>query len=101
MKRTYLPADEAMVDKKRQEFLQAHCYRGQPTGNNSSSGDHQWAENFSPRSSVEPVKNCTRIMKNVQQEIIQILTSVLLQTQNIVQTESGAPWNAGGNNSIL
>lgn len=104
MKRTYLPVEEAMVDKKRKAFLQAHCCQAPSTDSNSGScdpGDKQWAEKFNPRSSVEPVKNCTLVRKDIQDEIVQELTYVLLQTQNIVQSEKGEPWNAGGDSLVF
>lgn len=98
MKRTYLPAEEAAFDKKRKEFLQAHCCQAPSTDNNSRScdtGNGQWAEKFTPRCSVEPVKNCTLVKRDAQEEIVLKLTSFLLQTQNTVQSEKG-PWNRGG-----
>ena len=95
MKRTYLPAEEAVVDKKRKEFLQAHCHQT-PSSGSCDAGDERWAEKFSPRSSVEPVKNCTLVKKDIQEEIVQKLTSILLQTQNFVDSEKGRAWNAGG-----
>ena len=98
MKRTYHPAEEAAVDKKRKEFLQARCHRTQSSDNSGScdAGNECWAEKFSPRSSVEPVKNCTLVKKDIQEEIVYKLTSILLQTQNFVDSEKGELWNAGG-----
>ena len=98
MKRTYLPAEEATVDKKRKEFLQAHCHQTHSSDNSGphDTGDERWAEKFSPRSSVEPVKNCTLVKKDIQEEIVHNLTCVLLQTQNFVDSEKGGLWNAGG-----
>lgn len=104
MKRTYRPAEEAVVDKKRKEFLQARCRQVPSTDNNSGTHnprDEQWAEKFSPRCSIEPVKNCTLVKKDIQKEIVQKLTNVLLQTENIVQSENGEPWNVGGDNLLF
>lgn len=100
MKRTYLPAEEATVDKKRKEFLQARCHQAHCSGNSKShdTGDERWAEKFIPRSSVEPVKNCTLVKKDIQEEIVHNLTCVLLQTQNFVDSEKGGLWNTGGDN---
>ncbi|XP_065890445.1 probable tRNA (uracil-O(2)-)-methyltransferase isoform X2 [Dysidea avara] len=99
MKRSYSPAEEAVVDKKRKEFLQEHC---RPTEKNCSHSNEQevveakqWAAQFNPRASVEPVKNCTQIKKDVQEYIVQKLTSTLLETVNMVPSELG-PWNVGG-----
>ena len=104
MKRTYPPAEEAVVDKKRKEFLLAHCKQKQSPDNCSRSCDavdKRWAEEFCPRQPVEPVKNCTLVKKDIQKEIVQKLTSVLLQTQNLVETEMGQPWNAGGDSQMF
>ena len=104
MKRTYLPAEEAAVDEKRRQFLQARCHQEQSSDSNGRScdpGNEHWADKFTPRPSVEPVKNCTLVKKDIQEEIVQKLTSVLLQTQNFVESEKGAPWNAGGDYLLL
>ena len=100
MKRTYLPAEEESIDKKRKAFLQAHCSQI-PCTSSHDPGGVQWAGKFSPRSSVEPVKNCTLVKKDIQEEIVQKLTSILLQTQNVVQSEKGEPWNLGGDNLVF
>lgn len=100
IKRTYLPSEETVVDKRRREFLQAHCCQTPSNSGSHDAWDKQWAKKFIPRPSVEPVKNCTLVKKDIQEEIVQKLTSTLLQTQNIVQSEKG-PWNAGGNDFVL
>lgn len=99
-----MPAEEESVDKKRKVFLQAHCSQVPSTDSSTGShdpGDVKWASKFSPRSSVEPVKNCTLVKKDIREEIVHKLTSILLQTQNTVQSEKGEPWNLGGGNLVF
>jgi len=99
MKRSYSPAEEAVVDRKRKEFLQDHCRPKENdcshTNGQESVEAKQWAAQFNPRASVEPVKNCTQVKKDVQEHIVQKLTSTLLGTINMVSSECG-PWNIGG-----
>ena len=93
-----------MVDKKRKEFLQAHIKPIRSPDSNSrlcDAADKRWAGEFSPRPPVEPVKNCTLVKKDIQEEIVQKLTYILLQTQNFVESEMGEPWNAGGDSQMF
>lgn len=54
-------------------------------------------DKFIPRDKIEPVKNCTRIDKNVIDRIVKIIFDQLLsQVKNIVDGE----WNKGGELSI-
>ena len=99
MKRSYSPSEEAIVDKKRKEFLQEHCRPAEKDYSHPNRQEvveaKQWAAQFNPRASAEPVKNCTQVKKDVQEHIVQKLTSILLETVNMVPSELG-PWNVGG-----
>ncbi|XP_066595919.1 probable tRNA (uracil-O(2)-)-methyltransferase [Prorops nasuta] len=57
-----------------------------------------WCHNFIPRESKEKVRNCTRLDKELINEIIDTVSSHLLQKVRMIELDdtSGRTWNAGG-----
>ncbi|KAF7994425.1 hypothetical protein HCN44_003897 [Aphidius gifuensis] len=66
--------------------------------NNNETTNDKWSNDFKPRDSVEKVRNCTQIDKNIQNEIINIVKSELLAKVRIINSDEddNKKWNAGG-----
>lgn len=60
-----------------------------------------WSDGFAARSDVEPVRNCSKIDRCIQDEIVRIVFEHLLAKRRCVH-EGGAMarWNAGGQASL-
>lgn len=114
--RTYPPQEEAAVDLLRQQFLDERCGRTQGRGCDSEGEgpDRKWASGFTPRESREPVKNCSKVNRDVSRLIAETITNSLLRTENLVSIEGtggrgdrGSPgaeprkWNVGGEDMLL
>lgn len=56
----------------------------------------QWSLDFKPRETVEKVRNCTQIDKNLIDEIVNIVANFLLSKTRIISLDSEKKWNAGG-----
>lgn len=75
-----------------QKFINERC--------NGTSENDNWAKDFVARSNVELVRNCTKLDKNIVNEIIKIVTQKLLNEKNYILNEFGNEWNKGGRFSI-
>lgn len=53
--------------------------------------NNNWVDNYEARSSVELVRNCTKINRKVCDKIVKLVVNKLLETENYVEN-----WNAGG-----
>ncbi|XP_014672405.1 PREDICTED: probable tRNA (uracil-O(2)-)-methyltransferase isoform X2 [Priapulus caudatus] len=63
----------------------------------ASSQVGQWAEEFKARSSVEAVRNCTKLNREVIVSIVNVISQELLRRgTDTVQLEDGRMWNQGG-----
>ena len=58
--------------------------------------NNQWSSDFKPRKSIEKVRNCTQVDKNLITEIVDIVSGQLLQKARIISLKGGRTWNAGG-----
>lgn len=55
-----------------------------------------WSNSFTPRSAIELVKNCSKIDKTIQEEIVQIVFQHLLTKKRFSQDFINPHWNMGG-----
>ena len=64
-----------------------------------------WAESFTPRLSIEAVKNCTRVQHEVKDLIITMVTDALLKEVNLIELDDSdngkTKWNRGGQSVTL
>lgn len=88
-----IPIDSLII----QQFIDKES----KTCNNSVSDDKKstWNENFIPRSNIEPIQNCTKIDKNIEQEIIRIVFDQVIVKKRYTNENddfSIKNWNIGG-----
>lgn len=55
-----------------------------------------WNSTFTPRSNVEKVKNCTKINKTIEKEIIDIVFQKLISKKRYLEGLINPHWNIGG-----
>jgi tRNASer (uridine44-2'-O)-methyltransferase len=90
--RTYPITDSDSHDTKIQEMINARC-----NDNNAVNGT--WTSTFIPRDTVEKVRNCTQIDKNLIFSIVDTVVALLLckvRRIDVFDVESKKTWNAGG-----
>ena len=58
--------------------------------------ENQWSSDFKPRETVERVRNCTQVDKNIITEIIHTVANLLLSKARIISLKDESTWNAGG-----
>lgn len=88
--RNYLEIESDSRDSKIQEMINARCNGNEISG--------VWASTFKPRDTVEKVRNCTQIDKDLISSITATVVSLLLRkNRNIdLEGETAKTWNAGG-----
>lgn len=59
-----------------------------------------WIQKFEPRASVERVRNCTQINKDIINKIIHQAVAMLLETKNYINKSDEGSWNKGGSVSL-
>lgn len=59
-------------------------------------GENQWSSDFKPRETIERVRNCTQVDKNIISEIVDIVSNHLLSKARIISLKDERTWNAGG-----
>lgn len=55
-----------------------------------------WSNDFKPRSDVEAVKNCSKVDKNIQEDIVQCIFKELLSKRKYLSDFINPTWNIGG-----
>ncbi|XP_058463807.1 probable tRNA (uracil-O(2)-)-methyltransferase [Malaya genurostris] len=91
--RTYAENKFEMHCKNIQTFIDSRI-------NISRETDGNWSSTFKPRESVEKVKNCTKIDRNVIDQIVRIVFETLIAKKRIAAEFPDKQWNAGGTVSI-
>ncbi|XP_055603869.1 probable tRNA (uracil-O(2)-)-methyltransferase [Uranotaenia lowii] len=64
-------------------------------GESAKTDNESWSSSFKPRESVEPVKNCTKLERNLIDEIVRIVFDALIAKKRIAQEFPEKSWNAG------
>lgn len=57
-------------------------------------------KNFTARNSIEKVRNCTKIDRNIINKVVKDIVYLLLNTKNDIQKYDGSEWNRGSSLSI-
>ena len=88
--RNYAIEQSDLQDLKIQEMINARCNDSQING--------AWSSAFKPRDTVEKVRNCTQIDRNLISRIIDIVVSLLLRKVRKIDMDGKGSklWNAGG-----
>ncbi|XP_014236865.1 probable tRNA (uracil-O(2)-)-methyltransferase [Trichogramma pretiosum] len=86
--RNYAPLDFESQDVKIQSIVSARS--------NGLQNEDSWSSTFKPRESVEKVRNCTKVNKDLISSIIEIVVSLLFHKARLISLENGKTWNAGG-----
>ena len=74
----YSPHQELDIDALRQKFIDERC------GSRSVHSEGDWVEGFSPRESVEAVRNCTQLARGLSDSIVNKVAFKLLETTSYV-----------------
>lgn len=82
------------LDKEIQQFINHRCSIDSIDLNND-----EWVQNFIARPSIEKVRNCTKLDRNLITDIVNQVTDDLLVSIKMVDCE-GVVWNRGGQLSI-
>ena len=87
--RNYKESETCTYELKIQNFIKARS--------NGSESEGTWTSSFKPRDIDEKVRNCTKIDKNLQLKILDIVISLLFRkTRKInIDNELNKTWNAG------
>ncbi|XP_008554335.2 probable tRNA (uracil-O(2)-)-methyltransferase [Microplitis demolitor] len=100
--RNYHEPEIEVINKRIEEIINARAIEKINVNNNDDNVTDKWSNNFKPRDIVEKVKNCTKIDKNIINEIVNLVANHLLQKVRIVNVNSDdnnseeCKWNAGG-----
>jgi len=78
----YLAHQELAVDSLRQKFIDKRC------GSGTSHCEGNWVEGFSPRESVEAVRNCTQLARGLADSVTKRVAFKLLETTSEVHCVS-------------
>lgn len=62
----------------RQRFIDERC------GSGCGQDGRSWVEGFTPRESVEPVRNCTQLERGLAEYVINLVALKLLETTSLV-----------------
>lgn len=89
--RNYLPTEQTTKDAEIQKFINA---------NQSNIANDNWHQDFQPRSDVEKVQNCTKVDKNIQNDIIEIVFGELIKKKRYCSSAPKPNWNIGGRISL-
>lgn len=73
------------------KFIDEKCKENLSNNENTIHNSNQTSSNMKIRESVEKVRNCTKIQKNVIEEIVKLISTHLLMQKNIVNGH----WNSG------
>ncbi|XP_058834113.1 probable tRNA (uracil-O(2)-)-methyltransferase [Topomyia yanbarensis] len=87
--RTYAENQFATYCKNIQIFIDSR-------NNTVRETDGNWSADFKPRESVEKVRNCTKIDRNIIEEIVRIVFEALIAKKRIATEFPDKQWNAGG-----
>lgn len=72
--------------------------------NNSGGGNDLWSTNFKARSSVEAVRNCSQLEKNIKEDLLSTIANIILEKKRIVEIliHGAGPviWDRGGSISM-
>lgn len=97
-KRNY-PEDQTNIqDDKIENIINERSLQKKNESINNKTTNDKWSNDFKPRDSVEKVRNCTQIDKNIQNEIINLVKTELLSKVRIINSnnDDNKKWNAGG-----
>ncbi|KAH0567382.1 probable tRNA (uracil-O(2)-)-methyltransferase [Cotesia glomerata] len=95
--RNYQESQVPEINKRIEEIINARALQKI----NSVNQDDKWSSDFKPRDLVEKVKNCTKVDKNIVNEIVNLVANYLLQKVRIIGVKKDddseeCKWNAGG-----
>lgn len=98
--RNYQEAQVPEINKRIEEIINARALQKINTVTQDNDTG-QWSSDFKPRDLVEKVKNCTKIDKNIVNEIVNLVANYLLQKVRIIGVKKDdnseeCKWNAGG-----
>lgn len=79
------PEDYAKINEKLFSFVASCC--------NSDNNDLE--KNFKARSTVEKVRNCTQLDKDLIKRIVQQIVELILKDEHHLIKEDGSKWNKG------
>lgn len=96
--RTYPEEKSALQDKLIQEMIGARSKKEDSNVTNEEAKSSQWSRDFKPRDSVERVRNCTQLDKDLIANIVNIVATYLLRKVRLISLKHrpNDMWNAGG-----
>lgn len=98
--RIYSPDEQNARGCQIQEFIDAHSVNGTKTAA-AAATDGNWNNDFQPRSETERVQNCTKINKNIQNEIVeQVFNQLIAKKRYLTDPQQQSNWNLGGKVSL-
>uniref|UniRef100_A0A671QDI0 tRNA (uracil-O(2)-)-methyltransferase n=1 Tax=Sinocyclocheilus anshuiensis TaxID=1608454 RepID=A0A671QDI0_9TELE len=113
--RKYREAEEALVEKRRSDYIrrrealftnsgvsmnvnQSGHYRPNDNGQNISTPANDWVNGFQPREKTETIRNCTALPRDFVNEVVLRVAKALLSLteSNTESSNCGDAWNTGG-----
>ncbi|GAB6028676.1 hypothetical protein CHUAL_004501 [Chamberlinius hualienensis] len=95
--RTYLSQNWPDIDLNIKQFIESQSNK---IINHEAGNTDTWAENFSPRPSVQQPRNCTAIEESVKTSIVNTVVDELLRCsdgiQEVSSEEGNKTWRTGG-----
>lgn len=89
--------------RKRNEANGAALKRINGGNTNNCAGADLWSSNFKARSSVQEVRNCSQLDKDIKEDLLTTIANIILEKKRIVEILiHGAPvvWDRGGGISM-
>uniref|UniRef100_A0A672LU43 tRNA (uracil-O(2)-)-methyltransferase n=1 Tax=Sinocyclocheilus grahami TaxID=75366 RepID=A0A672LU43_SINGR len=118
--RKYREAEEALVEKRRSDYIrrrealftnsgvsmnvnQSGHYRPNDNGQNISAPANDWVNGFQPREKTETIRNCTALPRDFVNEVVLRVAKALLSLteSNTESSNCGDAWNTGGKNNSI
>lgn len=94
--RTYSEDETMARDQAIKMFIDQHSKEGSQNDALVVVAADTWNADFVPRSDVEKVRNCTKINKRIEQEIVDIIFRKLLAKKRFSEDYVKPQWNMGG-----
>ncbi|XP_074641673.1 putative tRNA (uracil-O(2)-)-methyltransferase [Tubulanus polymorphus] len=113
--RTYSVDAESVMDRQLQSYINERCdsssekqnslsdnsrpvskkFKSSPDDDDNAASLDDWAVNFTPRESVEKVRNCTTVDRGLQDLIVDRVFKTIIKHENRCDLQDGRKWNKG------